>query len=88
MYLADIERLEGALQHLKVTIQQEDVSSEEGKLRVLNYLNETRIYVKNADFWLRYLEPIVYKKINGPLPVEWENEVFEKKNKCRKKSVL
>ncbi|MBK8484477.1 MAG: cytochrome C peroxidase [Saprospiraceae bacterium] len=85
IYLADVERLEGALQHLKVTIQQEDVSSEEGKLRVLNYLNETRIYVKNADFWLRYLEPIVYKKINGPLPVEWENEVFEKFEKPYKR---
>lgn len=30
------------------------------------------------DFWFRYLEPLSYKKINGPLPVEWETEVFEK----------
>ena len=34
--------------------------------------------MKSLDFWFRYLEPEAYRKINGPLPVEWENEVFEK----------
>ena len=34
--------------------------------------------LKNIDFWLRYFEPNAYRKLNGPLPVEWENEVFEK----------
>lgn len=37
-----------------------------------------RNHLKTLDFWLRYLEPVSYKKINGPLPVEWETEVFEK----------
>jgi cytochrome c peroxidase len=37
-----------------------------------------RYQLKAADFFLRYLEPVSYKKINGPLPVEWEVEVFEK----------
>ncbi|MFN8281374.1 MAG: cytochrome c peroxidase [Saprospiraceae bacterium] len=41
-------------------------------------LNDCRQLVKSADFWLRYFEPLAYKKINGPLPVEWETEVFEK----------
>lgn len=41
-------------------------------------LNDCRRLVKAADFWLRYFEPLAYKKINGPLPVEWETEVFEK----------
>ena len=41
-------------------------------------INATRLQLKGLDFWLRYLEPVVYKKINGPLPVEWETEVFEK----------
>jgi len=41
-------------------------------------IQQTRIQLKGVDFWLRYLEPISYKKINGPLPVEWETEVFEK----------
>lgn len=39
---------------------------------------QARMSMKRADFWLRYLEPLAYKKINGPLPVEWEVEVFEK----------
>jgi cytochrome c peroxidase len=37
-----------------------------------------RLKMKGLDFWFRYLEPNVYRKINGPIPVEWENEVFEK----------
>jgi cytochrome c peroxidase len=37
--------------------------------------------MKAIDFWLRYIEPTLYKKINGPLPVEWETEVFEKYEK-------
>lgn len=38
----------------------------------------SRLKLKGLDFWFRYLDPIAYKKINGPLPVEWEKEVFEK----------
>lgn len=37
-----------------------------------------RTQLKSLDFWLRYLDPLTYKKLNGPLPVEWETEVFEK----------
>lgn len=44
-------------------------------------INEVRKEMKRMDFWLRYLEPTAYKKINGPLPVEWETEVFEKYEK-------
>jgi len=44
-----------------------------------------RIELKNIDFWLRYFEPIAYKKLNGPLPVEWETEVFEKYEKPYKR---
>jgi len=45
---------------------------------IINKIRETRLSLKELDFWLRYLEPTTYKKINGPLPVEWETEVFEK----------
>ena len=45
----------------------------------------TRTKMKGVDFWLRYLDPIAYKKINGPLPVEWETEVFEKFEKPYKR---
>lgn len=45
---------------------------------ILAKINKNRISLKELDFWLRYFEPVAYKKINGPLPVEWETEVFEK----------
>lgn len=44
-----------------------------------------RHFLKGLDFWWRYYEPIAYKKINGPLLVEWENEVFEKHEKPYKR---
>ncbi len=40
---------------------------------------------KGLDFWFRYLAPLAQKKINGPLPVEWETEVFEKYEKPYKR---
>ncbi len=41
-------------------------------------MRKARVAMKGADLWLRYLEPNAHKLINGPLPVEWETEVFEK----------
>lgn len=41
-------------------------------------IRKTRRQVKAVDIWTRYLDPIAYKSLNGPLPVEWETEVFEK----------
>ncbi len=54
--------------------------SENGRETLLlrESLRRARLQLKAADFWLRYLEPVAYKKLNGPLPVEWETEVFEK----------
>ena len=51
------------------------------KLKIL----DCRRHLKSMDFWMRYLEPVSYKKINGPLPVEWETEVFEKFEKPYKR---
>jgi len=48
-------------------------------------MESARLKLKSVDFWLRYFEPVAYKKINGPLPVEWENEVFEKFEKPYKR---
>ncbi len=48
-------------------------------------INRLRIHLKTVDFWLRYLHPLAYKKINAPLPVEWETEVFEKFEKPYKR---
>ncbi len=48
-------------------------------------VSKARIKMKSIDFWLRYLHPLAYKKINAPLPVEWETEVFEKYEKPYKR---
>ncbi|MCR6642936.1 MAG: cytochrome C peroxidase [Sporocytophaga sp.] len=66
-------------------IQNTDLYSHASLDKVKHKINTCRIYLKKLDFWLRYLEPISYKKINGPLPVEWETEVFEKFEKPYKR---
>src|ERR1700681_3061727 len=55
-----------------------DLSSEINIKSLRSQIEDARLKLKNVDFWLRYFEPNAYRKINGPLPVEWENEVFEK----------
>ena len=63
-----------------------DLSSETEKNNILKKLHYSRLQLKGIDFWLRYLEPISYKQLNGPLPVEWESEVFEKFEKPYKRT--
>lgn len=62
---------------LKV-IEQNDPLTADGKVNILGAINNSRIQLKAMDFWGRYLDPISYRRMNGPLPVEWETEVFEK----------
>lgn len=59
-------------------INSTDISNPNGVTELKQVIESARLKLKPIDFWLRYFEPIAYKKINGPLPVEWENEVFEK----------
>ncbi|MBL7920580.1 MAG: cytochrome C peroxidase [Bacteroidia bacterium] len=66
-------------------IEKSNLSSKKDLEKIRYQLNNTRNALKSIDFWLRYLEPISYKKINGPLPVEWETEVFEKFEKPYKR---
>ena len=63
---------------LETFILHTDLSSEDNKRSVRTQIEAARLKLKNIDFWLRYFEPNAYRKMNGPLPVEWENEVFEK----------
>lgn len=65
-------------QALLQLIENSDTHSAIGKQKIREQINEARKDMKGMDFWMRYLEPIVYRKVNGPLPVEWETEVFEK----------
>lgn len=46
--------------------------------KIKTQIRISRKSLKASDFWLRYFDPISYRKLNGPLPVEWETEVFEK----------
>ena len=74
-----------AQQSLLDTIMQADMETAAGKEKVKEQLHITRTSLKSMDFWFRYLEPVMYKKMNGPLPVEWETEVFEKFEKPYKR---
>jgi cytochrome c peroxidase len=78
LYRANISSFKNSLQELVTAIEKTPVNSIEEKKKISGLINSTRVHLKASDFWLRYLEPVAYKKINGPLPVEWETEVFEK----------
>lgn len=67
------------------SISSADITSAADLENIRQQIKLARLKLKGVDFWLRYLEPIVYKKINGPLPVEWETEVFEKFEKPYKR---
>ncbi len=62
-----------------------NLGSEKDVANLKDRINRARLSLKAADFWLRYLEPTAYKKLNGPLPIEWETEVFEKFEKPYKR---
>jgi len=63
----------------KLTLIKKDIESNFGEANhLIQHIHEARLSLKEIDFWLRYLEPISYKWINGPLPVEYETEVHEK----------
>jgi cytochrome c peroxidase len=85
LYFNSISNLNQQLVHLEEKIKSTSHLSE----KEINDINDavalTRSKLKAVDFWLRYLDPVVYKKINGPLPIEWENEVFEKFEKPYKR---
>ena len=66
-------------------IQKADIATTVGVEQIRKQLAVVRKDLKGLDFWLRYMDPIAYKKLNGPLPVEWETEVFEKFEKPYKR---
>jgi cytochrome c peroxidase len=85
LYLNKVEQFNRSQQNLLQTIQHASIADESGLGLIKNQIHETRIGLKKIDFWARYFEPIHYKKMNGPLPVEWETEVFEKYEKPYKR---
>jgi cytochrome c peroxidase len=77
LYATRLQAFEIAQMQLQATIASTELS-ETGKASLITEIAHCRRKLKALDFWLRYFEPIAYKQINGPLPVEWETEVFEK----------
>lgn len=74
LYTSSLQNFENEV----LQLQEEITHAESTKEAVLVQLHSCRKQLKAVDFWLRYADPILHKKINGPLPVEWETEVFEK----------
>ncbi len=60
------------------TIEKSNLSRAQDVAAIREGIRAARLQMKGLDFWMRYLEPLAYKSVNGPLPVEWETEVFEK----------
>ncbi len=85
LYAGSIDELEQRQLALLEQIKSCSQFTTDEKDKVKAAIENARLSLKKADFWLRYLEPIAYKKINAPLPVEWENEVFEKYEKPYKR---
>lgn len=78
LYLQRTERFAAAQDELRTLITKTDLISPSGKTTLIQKIHANRILLKSLDFWYRYSEPVMYRKLNGPLPVEWETEVFEK----------
>lgn len=85
LYSNRIGSFEKKLEELQTLIKFSELKSESEIKKIREEINSCRIELKCIDIWLRYLEPISYKRINGPLPVEWETEVFEKFEKPYKR---
>lgn len=75
---ADYSKRVLVLQHSWAELLQQPEHTDANRHAEQKLLYETRTCMKQVDFWLRYLDPLLYKKINAPLSVEWETEVFEK----------
>ncbi len=78
LYESSVNDLDKQLSRLLEVIKNNDVSVQTGREHIRRQIKTCRLSLKGLDFWFRYFEPVAYRKINGPLPVEWENEVFEK----------
>jgi len=78
LYFQKLKSIDESLQTLLDKIRESDPSSPADVAMLKLQVAVCRQQVKDADLWLRYLDHASYKKINGPLPVEWETEVFEK----------
>lgn len=84
-YHAQLNEFVKSLQDLHSYIQTANLSNPKDIEQVQQRIQAARFSMKGMDFWMRYMEPLAYKKVNSPLPVEWETEVFEKFEKPYKR---
>ena len=84
-YQKKLQNFTTSLNNLSVVIVKEISISPQSIVTIKNEIATCRMAMKKIDFWLRYLDPLAYKKVNAPLPVEWETEVFEKYEKPYKR---
>jgi cytochrome c peroxidase len=84
-YREKLDRFTNCEKELLQTIRGQDLTTGAGIALVKDRIRTVRLALKGIDFWLRYLEPTAYHKINGPLAIEWETEVFEKYEKPYKR---
>jgi len=77
-YFDEIAAFEAAQQQLLQIAETTDLEDTASVAELRAEIQSCRNVMKGIDIWLRYLDPVSYKSINGPLPVEWETEVFEK----------
>lgn len=85
LYTDRLDQLNQKLIQLTPLIENNNLKSNADKSKLKHEINVVRLSLKTFDFWARYLEPVSYKQLNGPLPVEWETEVFEKFEKPYKR---
>lgn len=78
LYAARLSSFKKDQQSLLQLIQSSNLQQQADRDKIRKQIWTNRQQLKTLDFWLRYFEPIAYRKLNGPLPVEWETEVFEK----------
>lgn len=84
-YSGSIQKFSNQMVLLLDEIKSADILSEPEREKIREQIESARLKLKAVDFWLRYLEPIIYRKINAPLPVEWETEAYEKWKKPYKR---
>jgi cytochrome c peroxidase len=85
-YQSQLHQFKQSQVKLLQVIEQSDLQKPAAISAIKTQLQNTRKHLKGLDLWFRYLEPTVYKMLNGPLPVEWETEVFEKFEKPYKRN--
>lgn len=86
LYLLRLNQFQASLKSAIQRIEQLRLLDEQGKLEAEIVLLKARKDMKRVDLFLRYFNPLIYKQINAPLPVEWETEVFEKFEKPYKRT--